>query len=70
MSRAGWVHRDISSGNLYHYQGGGKIGDLEFAKQFVNEGSHEFRTVRRLKTSFFYMMTRTVRSGHLRLHGH
>ncbi|KAL5520224.1 hypothetical protein ACEPAG_9437 [Sanghuangporus baumii] len=29
----GWVHRDISPGNLYLYEGRGLVGDLEYAKQ-------------------------------------
>ncbi|KAI0671336.1 hypothetical protein C8Q78DRAFT_1078166 [Trametes maxima] len=29
-----WIHRDISSGNLLFYQGHGKLGDLEYAKEF------------------------------------
>ena len=29
---AGWVHRDLSSGNLYLYNGRGLIGDFEYAK--------------------------------------
>ncbi|KAL5520261.1 hypothetical protein ACEPAG_9474 [Sanghuangporus baumii] len=30
---AGWVHRDLSIGNLYLYQGRGLIGDLEYAQR-------------------------------------
>lgn len=42
---AGWVHRDISSGDILLYQsnngpGQGKIGDLEYAKEFVDETDH------------------------------
>ncbi|KAL5496147.1 hypothetical protein ACEPAH_3069 [Sanghuangporus vaninii] len=29
----GWVHRDISPGNLYLYEGRDLVGDLEYAKQ-------------------------------------
>ncbi|KAI0671335.1 hypothetical protein C8Q78DRAFT_1078165 [Trametes maxima] len=29
-----WIHRDISSGNLLFHQGHGKLGDLEYAKEF------------------------------------
>ena len=30
---SGWVHRDISTGNLFLYNGRGLIGDLEYAKR-------------------------------------
>ena len=30
---AGWVHRDLSVGNLYLYKGRGLIGDFEYAKR-------------------------------------
>ncbi|KAI0649532.1 hypothetical protein C8Q79DRAFT_518486 [Trametes meyenii] len=29
-----WIHRDISSGNLLFHEGHGKLGDLEYAKEF------------------------------------
>ncbi|KIM54568.1 hypothetical protein SCLCIDRAFT_136583, partial [Scleroderma citrinum Foug A] len=40
----GWVHRDISSGNLYWFEGNngevrGILADLEYAKCFRPEGS-------------------------------
>ncbi|TRM55267.1 hypothetical protein BD626DRAFT_588952 [Schizophyllum amplum] len=36
-----WIHRDISSGNLLSYKGHGKLGDLEYAKEFnLNVGGH------------------------------
>ncbi|KAJ3826993.1 hypothetical protein F5880DRAFT_1316788 [Lentinula raphanica] len=39
---AGWVHRDISGGNLYYYKGRnvGLLGDLEYAKR-VDDHSQE-----------------------------
>ncbi|KAL5525386.1 hypothetical protein ACEPAF_9256 [Sanghuangporus sanghuang] len=40
----GWVHRDISAGNLYFYDGRGLIGDLEFAKRKNTDLKHELRT--------------------------
>ncbi|KAH9848216.1 hypothetical protein C2E23DRAFT_463904 [Lenzites betulinus] len=30
----GWIHRDISSGNVLFYNGRGILGDLEYAKKF------------------------------------
>ncbi|KAL1738860.1 hypothetical protein HDZ31DRAFT_17103, partial [Schizophyllum fasciatum] len=29
-----WVHRDVSSGNILLHGGHGKLGDLEYAKEF------------------------------------
>ncbi|OCB90616.1 hypothetical protein A7U60_g2134 [Sanghuangporus baumii] len=40
----GWVHRDISIGNLYMYRGRGLIGDLEYAKCKNSDVAHELRT--------------------------
>ena len=39
MYLAGWVHRDISSGNILYYRDArgsivGKLSDLEYAKKF------------------------------------
>lgn len=44
MFLAGWVHRDISSGNIYAYridgaQVRGILADLEYAKHFDSEGA-------------------------------
>ncbi|KAL5496161.1 hypothetical protein ACEPAH_3078 [Sanghuangporus vaninii] len=41
---AGWVHRDLSVGNLYLYEGRGLIGDLEYAKQKNYDAEHELLT--------------------------
>lgn len=54
MFLAGWVHRDISSGNVLCFDFGGKIGkrgklaDLEYAKKFEpnSMGSSDPKTVR------------------------
>lgn len=36
MHRAGWVHRDVSGGNVYSYEANGTqrglLGDFEYAK--------------------------------------
>lgn len=44
---AGWVHRDISTGNiLIDSHGNTKLADFEYAKKLDdNEGGHEIRTV-------------------------
>lgn len=40
------MHRDISAGNVYLYEGRGVLGDLEFAKNTADNSQHEDRTVR------------------------
>ncbi|KAL5496151.1 hypothetical protein ACEPAH_3068 [Sanghuangporus vaninii] len=40
----GWVHRDISVGNLYYFNGRGLIGDLEYAKRSNSKVLDESRT--------------------------
>ena len=51
MHEAGWVHRDISVGNLYLYKDPvteetrGLIGDFEYAKEVGWGGKHDIRTV-------------------------
>ncbi|KAF8445707.1 hypothetical protein L210DRAFT_3723668, partial [Boletus edulis BED1] len=45
MHRAGWVHRDISAGNVLRCGHQGKIADLEYAKALNLSGeSHDVRT--------------------------
>jgi serine/threonine protein kinase len=54
LHEAGWVHRDISSGNILIHEKDGirqvKISDYEYAKQFNGDNKtstiHEIRTVR------------------------
>ncbi|KAJ3779779.1 hypothetical protein GGU10DRAFT_280300, partial [Lentinula aff. detonsa] len=43
---AGWVHRDISGGNLYYHKERniGLIGDLEYAKKVDDQSHHNVRT--------------------------
>ena len=51
IHKAGWVHRDLSTGNLYLYIDPvnglkrGLIGDFEFAKKVGSGGRHEKRIV-------------------------
>ncbi|THH04287.1 hypothetical protein EW145_g5639 [Phellinidium pouzarii] len=44
MHGCGWVHRDISCGNVYSYNGRGRLGDLEYAKKKDSIGKHDIRT--------------------------
>ncbi|KAJ3718700.1 hypothetical protein C8R42DRAFT_125223, partial [Lentinula raphanica] len=46
MCLAGWVHRDISGGNVYWFAGGqtGLLGDFEYAVSKSEERRHDVRT--------------------------
>ena len=56
IHKAGWVHRDLSIGNLYLYidpvsgMKRGLIGDFEFAKKVGNGGRHDKRIVTLFQT--------------------
>ena len=45
LHEAGWVHRDISAGNVHYYDRKGVLGDLEYAKIAGTGGIHEVKTV-------------------------
>jgi hypothetical protein len=47
MVKCGWVHRYISDGNVYIYEGRGLIGDLEYAKVIGSGRTSDDRTVSR-----------------------
>ncbi|KAL5496159.1 hypothetical protein ACEPAH_3076 [Sanghuangporus vaninii] len=58
---SGWVHRDISSGNLYFYDGHGLIGDLEYARRKDSTAvAHHMRT-----TSIDYMASEAIKHRYL-----
>ncbi|KAI6032186.1 hypothetical protein BKA83DRAFT_4210425 [Pisolithus microcarpus] len=40
----GWVHRDLSTGNVLYWGGMGKLADLEYAKHIDSSTTHEVRT--------------------------
>jgi serine/threonine protein kinase len=40
----GWVHRDVSTGNILSCDGHGKLADLEYAKKTNDLTTHEMRT--------------------------
>ncbi|KAI0084508.1 hypothetical protein BDY19DRAFT_1060215 [Irpex rosettiformis] len=44
MHKSGWVHRDISSGNILVVDGVVKISDLEYAKKMSDSTSHSERS--------------------------
>jgi serine/threonine protein kinase len=45
LAKKGYVHRDISPGNIIIYEGRAKLSDLEFAKQYESGTSNNIRTV-------------------------
>jgi serine/threonine protein kinase len=45
MHAHGYVHRDVSSGNIIFHGGEGKIADLEYAKEIGTGSGHNERTV-------------------------
>ncbi|KAJ4472966.1 hypothetical protein J3R30DRAFT_3338776 [Lentinula aciculospora] len=59
---AGWVHRDISGGNVYWYKDGniGLIGDFEYAIRMSDRGRHDVRT-----GTPFFMAAETLVNGYL-----
>ena len=45
LRKLGWVHRDVSIGNILSYEGGAKLADLEYAKKMDDKaGGHNMRT--------------------------
>lgn len=64
MHKCGWVHRDISSGNILIVDGIVKIGDLEYAKRLDDDTSHAGRSVR------FSHIRRVAHLTDLKLIGH
>lgn len=53
LHKLGWVHRDISSGNILLFEKQVKIADFEYAKQMDLPGKicHDIRTVTWLSDS-------------------
>ena len=47
LTKKGYVHRDISPGNIIIYNEQAKLSDLEFAKQYESGASNHVRTVSR-----------------------
>ncbi|KAF8875303.1 hypothetical protein BD779DRAFT_1563813 [Infundibulicybe gibba] len=45
LHRLGYVHRDISSGNILFHEGRGRLSDLEFCRPFSEPGAHDVRAV-------------------------
>jgi serine/threonine protein kinase len=70
MHKYGIIHRDISAGNVLEFNGKGKVGDLEFAIEMDDEGSHEIRTVCSCFFHWSARLTTSFKLGNLGLHGH
>lgn len=49
----GWLHRDISSGNLLLFNNNIKLADLEYAKNMSHVSHHSERSVRPSLACFF-----------------
>jgi serine/threonine protein kinase len=45
MHTHGYVHRDVSTGNILVFEGRGKLSDLEYSKEMQPPPLHEIRTV-------------------------
>lgn len=41
MQKLGWVHRDVSIGNLHLHEGVGMISDLQYACEVNDSGTVE-----------------------------
>ena len=44
LIKLGWVHRDVSIGNILWHNDDGKLADLEYAKRVGYTTSHDLRT--------------------------
>lgn len=45
IHEAGWVHRDISTGNIYLFENRGLLSDFEYARPMGKGAEHEVKTV-------------------------
>lgn len=54
MHDCGWVHRDVSLGNILLVDGVAKIADLEYAKKENDFLRHGVRTVRFFRYGVIY----------------
>lgn len=61
MWRKGYVHRDISDGNIILYGGRARLVDLEFAKKYGTGPSSPVRTVSRLPHSRYSIAILIIR---------
>ena len=45
LRRLGYVHRDVSPGNILLYEGRGILADMEYAKHQDDTSTHDVRSV-------------------------
>ncbi|KAE9395583.1 hypothetical protein BT96DRAFT_861761, partial [Gymnopus androsaceus JB14] len=66
LYNAGWVHRDLSAGNVYWYAEGsrGLLGDFEYTKLRASDIAHEIRSKWPLGTPYF-MAAETLSHAYL-----
>ena len=67
MHECGWVHRDISAGNVLLYEAVGKVADVEYAKHKDDQINHGIRTVG--STLHQIYLVPNISLGYLILHG-
>jgi hypothetical protein len=64
MHILGYVHRDVSAGNILFWDGAGILSDLEFAKKTSDLTMHEVRTVCAILCGVGYFSFLTHELGH------
>ena len=67
LTKKGFVHRDISPGNIIIYEGRAKLSDLEFAKQYESGASNHIRTVSQPPPKIWFFLWFSA-VGYLRFH--
>ena len=53
LAKHGYVHRDISEGNIYIHEGRGIVADFEFAKIIGDGGLNDLRRVSEVTMRIF-----------------
>ena len=54
--RKGYVHQDISPGNIIFYEGRAKLSDLEFAKKYMSGALSDVRTVSQPPSNILFFL--------------
>lgn len=65
MAKKGYVHRDVSAGNILWFGDHAKLSDLEFAREYGTGGSSDARTVCTSSLSLFFSFLSDDQLGHL-----
>lgn len=69
MAKRGYIHRDISAGNILIYNGRAKLADLEFAKEYGAGQSSYVRTVCQPHKPLWSQFAHAIFVGNLQLYG-